>query len=116
MERCGAKRRSAEGHDAGIGIGEIEGVVPVDDVEYAESVVEVDEMGAAAEEDMLAMVDGFSGALIGEAGGAAAEFFGCFDKGEVAAFAFKAKGGGESGDSAAEDQGAGGAGHCGDGV
>ena len=82
---------------------EVELAVPFDFVGDAEATVKVHEGGAAPDEDMLAVVEDFLGGGVDEAGGAAAEFFTGFDKGDAAATLGESDGGGDACEAATED-------------
>jgi hypothetical protein len=62
---------------AGLDVGEP--AEPGDLVFNAEPGVKVDEVGAAAEQDVLAVIDGLAGAGVGIGGGAAANVGAAFD-------------------------------------
>ena len=80
-----------------------EAVVPADGVEDAEAAVEVDEGGATADEDVLAVVDDLASAGMLVGGGAAAEVRAAFEEVHAVAGVGEGAGGGDSGESAPDD-------------
>ena len=82
---------------------------PVDFVLHADAVIEADEVCAAAEEDVLAVVDDFVDAGMQIGGGAAAEVATALDELHAIAGFSERAGGAHAGDAAADDgDGAGG--------
>jgi hypothetical protein len=71
----------------------------------AEAGVEVDEVGAAAEEDVLAVVDDFVGGGVGVGGGSAAYVGAAFEELDLVARGGEGAGCGEAGDAGAYDGG-----------
>jgi len=72
-------------------------------VEDAEAFVEIDEVGAAFEEDVLTVIDCFAGLGVIETGSAPAEAVFGFDEGNVEVCIMKTDRGGETGQPSAED-------------
>ena len=90
-----------------------EAVVPADGVEDAEAAVEVDERGAAADEDVLAIVDDLAGAGMFVGGGAATEVGAALEEVNAVACVGEGAGGGDSGQASADyGDGLGGRWHC----
>ncbi len=86
------------------GVEEVKRVLPVDEMFDADAAVEVDEVGAAAEENVLAVVEDFAGFGVFEGAGASAEGFAGFDEGDREAGGFEGNGGGHSRESTADDE------------
>ena len=102
MKRRG-KRRGV--HHAGAPAGFDEGhvVVPANLIGDADALVELDEVGADAEENMLAVVDHFAGSGMLVGGGASAKIGTALEERDAETGVGKSAGGGEAGESAAGD-------------
>jgi len=103
MERRGEAGGAGEVVAAAAGVDEVDGAFPLDEVADADAAVEVEEVGAAAEEDVLAVVEGFAGLGFFEGTGAPAEDSACFEEGDVEACGFEGDGGGHAGEAATDD-------------
>ena len=82
---------------------ESKAVVPADGVKRAEAAVEVEERGATADKDMLAVVDDLTSAGMFPGGGAATEVRAALEKMDAVAGAGQGAGGGDSGDASSDD-------------
>src|SRR5580693_4003161 len=81
----------------------MDGVFPVDTVESADAAVEIEKVDAAAEEDVLAIVEDFAGLGIFIRTGASAEGFAGFDEGDGVAGGCECDGGGHAGQATSHD-------------
>ena len=90
-------------HDAGAAAGfeKRHLVVPADVVFDADAAIELDQVGAAAEQDVLAVVDHFPGRGMLVGGGASTEEGTAFEKGDFVAGAGEGSRGGQAGQAAA---------------
>ena len=102
MQRRGQERRLEQGA-ASAGLDEGEVVVPADGVERVEAAIEVDEVGASADQHMLAVIDDLSGAGMFVGGGAASDVGAAFEQADLIAAVGEGAGGGESGEASADD-------------
>jgi hypothetical protein len=103
--RRGVEWRGERGgaHDGGAaaGLDERHGVIPADFVSDADAAVELDEVGANAEENVLAVVDDFAGAGVFVGGSASAEVGAALEESDAEAGVGEGAGGGEAGEAAA---------------
>ncbi len=106
-ERGGGDVAAAGGGGAGRRFEEGDGVVPADVLAGAGEVAEVDEVGAAAEEDVLG-VDDFVEGGVGVGVGAAADEGLALEERDAGSGAGEGDGGGEAGGACAEDEDVGG--------
>ena len=106
-ERGGGDVAAAGGGGGGGGFEEGDGVVPADVLAGAGEVAEVDEVGAAAEEDVLG-VDDFVEGGVGVGVGAASDEGLALEERDVGAGAGEGDGGGEACGACAEDEDVGG--------
>ena len=102
MERRGERGRL---HDRGAAAGLDEGhfVVPANLVGDPDAVVERQQIGADAKQNVLAVVDDFAGAGMFPGGGAATEEGTLLEEGDAEALVGEGAGGGESGETASGD-------------
>jgi len=94
----------AEFGDAAAAFDPVLGAVPGEFVIDPEAAEKIEVVGAAAEGDVLAIVEHGAGADVDEAGGAAAELLAGFENGGGDAGLGEAESAGDAGDSAADDQ------------
>src|SRR4051794_33736204 len=102
MERRG-ERAGFEDGCASAGLNVCETVVPTDLAFDSEAAVEIAEIGAAAEENVLAVVDDLAGAGMFIGGGASAEIGTLFEQRDAESGVGERAASGESGESAADN-------------
>ena len=102
MQRRG-QRRSAHHAGAAAGLDESHFVVPADFVFDADAAVELDQVGANAKQNVLAVVDDLAGAGMLVGGSASAEIGAALEESDAKAGISKGTGGGETGEAAAGD-------------
>jgi hypothetical protein len=102
VERSGQRGRLHDG-SASAGFDESHFVVPADLVGDSNAVVELHQIGAEAEEDVLAIVHDFAGAGMLPGGGAASEERALLEEGDAETRVGEGAGGGKSGEAASGD-------------
>ncbi len=97
------QRRSAHDAGAAAGLDESHLVIPADFVFHADALVELDQVGADAEENVLAVVDDFAGAGMFIGGSASAEIGAALEERHAEAGIGERAGCGEAGEAASGD-------------
>src|SRR3954452_23707934 len=85
----------------------MDGGLEADEIEDTDAAVKIDEVGAAAEEDVLTVVELLAGLGIFEGTGAATEATAGFEEGDGCAGVFEGECGGHPGEAATDDDDAG---------
>ena len=98
-------RRRGQAVFPAVFIAEIDGFFEADQMIAFQSAIQIQQIGAAAQQHMLAVVDLLTRLGIDEGTGPTAEGFSGFDQRDAQTGGFQGDGGGDAGDTAADDEG-----------